>query len=70
MNKKIEDHEISAACMMGFVEARLARLETELAETGDALSRFERTRLSARINEAREMLIQGENALSLLRGSR
>ena len=68
MNKTIEDHEISAAMMMGFLEARLAKLETELAETGDGLTHFARTRLSARTDEAREALIHVEKTVSLLKG--
>ena len=58
MNKTIEAHEISAACMMGFLEARLAGLEN--SEPAN----------SARINEAREMLIQVEKTVSLLSGGR
>ena len=67
MNKKIEDHEISAACIMGFLENRLSRLETEFSKPNRHVVR---TRLSARINETREMLIQVENALDLLSRSR
>ena len=56
MSKTIEDHEISVALMMGFLEARLARLEN--SEPAD----------SARINEAREALIHVEKTVSLLKG--
>ena len=57
-SKKIQNHEISAECLIGFLESRLFGLEN--SEPAD----------SARINETREMLIQVEHAVSLLNGGR
>ena len=66
MNKTIGNHDlITAENIMGYLQARLAELEAEAAVGGYGFNLNTRTatRLSARINEVREMLIHVEGDL-------
>ncbi len=69
MNNTIGNHDlITAENIMGYLQARLAELEAEAAVGGYGFNLNTRTatRLSARINEVREMLVHVEGDLDSL----